>query len=325
MVSIHDVASYILHHLTQKWEGVESVQPNKMQALLYYSQAWSLAWRDEPLFNEPLEAWYYGPGNPDFYNHYKAQGQTALTQWPWGSASHLNDEERDVVERMLEFYADKDMQELFEILCEEEPFQMAYAQLEHSETGSVVIDLDTMQEYYEELADQIQEIQPAEYADELLEELLLKAPHGVALTPEQCSEIEKLEIRMQEEAEEMSLQEDLFGDELQSDEQLALEIQQLEKAKPRILKQLSPDDQVNFEEALAKLKAAAQGVMDLEEELEALSIMASKDPEAKQAGEALVEGPAAPIKKIKTDEVIDLSDFDLRSEDVWQDMSQTRH
>lgn len=32
-----------------------------VQKLLYYSQAWSLAWTGRPLFTEPIEAWRLGP------------------------------------------------------------------------------------------------------------------------------------------------------------------------------------------------------------------------------------------------------------------------
>ena len=43
MASVFDVAKYILHKLG-------TVTTWKLQKLVYYCQAWSLVWDDEPLF-----------------------------------------------------------------------------------------------------------------------------------------------------------------------------------------------------------------------------------------------------------------------------------
>ena len=54
MTSAHDVARAILDR-----NGATSLP--KLQRLLYYSQAWSLAWDGEPLFPESIRAWSDGP------------------------------------------------------------------------------------------------------------------------------------------------------------------------------------------------------------------------------------------------------------------------
>ena len=42
----------------------------KLEKLVYYSQAWSLAWDGEPLFNDDFQAWANGPVCPTlFYSH----------------------------------------------------------------------------------------------------------------------------------------------------------------------------------------------------------------------------------------------------------------
>ena len=54
MASVYDVAAFILGRLGQ-------VGAMKLQKLVYYSQAWSLVWDDQPLFSETIEAWDKGP------------------------------------------------------------------------------------------------------------------------------------------------------------------------------------------------------------------------------------------------------------------------
>jgi len=53
-VSAHDVARELRSRLG-------SAGKLKIQKLLYYAQGWSLAWRDDQLFEEPIEAWAQGP------------------------------------------------------------------------------------------------------------------------------------------------------------------------------------------------------------------------------------------------------------------------
>ena len=45
----------------------------KLQKLIYYSQAWSLVWDDEPLFPERIEAWINGPVVPELYERHKGE------------------------------------------------------------------------------------------------------------------------------------------------------------------------------------------------------------------------------------------------------------
>lgn len=53
-VSARDVALYIL-----ETEGQMGTM--KLQKLVFYSQAYSLVWFDEPIFHEDVEAWIHGP------------------------------------------------------------------------------------------------------------------------------------------------------------------------------------------------------------------------------------------------------------------------
>lgn len=45
----------------------------KLQKLLYYAQAWYLAFEDKPLFDEDFEAWVHGPTIPALFHEYQEQ------------------------------------------------------------------------------------------------------------------------------------------------------------------------------------------------------------------------------------------------------------
>jgi len=46
----------------------------KLQKLVYFAQAWNLAIKDAPLFNETIEAWKYGPVVREVYQYYMGFG-----------------------------------------------------------------------------------------------------------------------------------------------------------------------------------------------------------------------------------------------------------
>jgi uncharacterized phage-associated protein len=62
--NVYDIADYIL----QKQGSMSAM---KLQKLVYYAQAWSLAWTDTPLFNEDIQAWAKGPVVPALYYKHK--------------------------------------------------------------------------------------------------------------------------------------------------------------------------------------------------------------------------------------------------------------
>jgi uncharacterized phage-associated protein len=61
MVSAHDVA----RKLREALPGAGDV---KVQKLLYYCQGWHLAFTDEPMFDETIEAWDMGPVVADLWH-----------------------------------------------------------------------------------------------------------------------------------------------------------------------------------------------------------------------------------------------------------------
>lgn len=52
----------------------------KLQKLLYYAQAWNLAFYDKPLFDEDFEAWVHGPVVPSIFQRFKTYRWNEITE-----------------------------------------------------------------------------------------------------------------------------------------------------------------------------------------------------------------------------------------------------
>ena len=139
MVKVMDVAAYILKKL-----GPLSAM--KLHKLLYYSQAWSLVWDEQPLFSERIEAWAYGPVIPELYKHHK--GQFELSGWPDGNPENLNETQLETIDAVLEFYGDKPSFWLSELTHKEQPWRDARNGLATGEPSNEEISLGSMAEYY---------------------------------------------------------------------------------------------------------------------------------------------------------------------------------
>ena len=141
MANVFDVAQYIL-----KKSGTLTTM--KLQKLLYYSQAWSLAWDGVPLFEEEFEAWANGPVCRDLYNLHK--GVFSLSQIQEGDEKKLTDNQIETVDIVLDHYGDKSPHWLSELTHMERPWKETREE-NHCEPGEIcnaVISKDLMQDYY---------------------------------------------------------------------------------------------------------------------------------------------------------------------------------
>lgn len=65
------IANYFLEVAAA--EG-QSIDPMKLQKLVYYAHGWYAGHRGQPLINENIEAWQYGPVIPSLYHEFKPYG-----------------------------------------------------------------------------------------------------------------------------------------------------------------------------------------------------------------------------------------------------------
>ena len=57
----------------------EKLSPMKVQKLVYYAHGWCLALTDQPLINEQIEAWKFGPVIPSLYRALRHYGNAPIT------------------------------------------------------------------------------------------------------------------------------------------------------------------------------------------------------------------------------------------------------
>lgn len=138
MASAHDVAAYIL-------EDQGSTSTWKLQKLLYYSQAWHLTWRDEPLFPERIEAWANGPVVRALYAGHRKQ--FSVSEWE-GSADALSKEERKTVDAVLAAYGHLSGRQLSFLTHMEAPWRDARGDLGATERSTAEITQPAMQAFY---------------------------------------------------------------------------------------------------------------------------------------------------------------------------------
>ena len=143
MPSVHDVAAYILQKQGQ-------MTAMKLEKLVYYCQAWSLAWDEAPLFDEPIEAWANGPVVPALFSEHR--GQYFVSDWPKGDANNVSSVQIDTIKAVLNFYGDKTSQWLSDLSHSEQPWIDARAGLPSGIRGHSVISHDSMAFYYQGLS-----------------------------------------------------------------------------------------------------------------------------------------------------------------------------
>lgn len=71
------VANYLLELATHRHA---SIDPLKMQKLVYFAHGWHLALRDQPMLRDSVEAWEHGPVIPDLYHEFKRWGSWPIKQ-----------------------------------------------------------------------------------------------------------------------------------------------------------------------------------------------------------------------------------------------------
>lgn len=144
MASIIDVAKYILER-----KGTMSTM--KLQKLCYYSQAWTLAWDEKPLFEENFQAWANGPVCRELFDWHRGKFLISADDLPQLCGEHnISVTERETIDKVLEFYGNKEGHWLSELTHKERPWKEARqkANALPGDSCSEVITKESMADYY---------------------------------------------------------------------------------------------------------------------------------------------------------------------------------
>ena len=138
-----DVALYII-------ESLGAVTTLKLQMLLFFCQAFSLAWDERPLFSTDFHACDVGPKLSSIHvclaGVFKAD--SSLLD---GNPTALDEDAVDTVDHVLNVFGDKSSQWLGRTVRMHEPWRQAWETRSESEVGIKVIEKPAIQAFYSAL------------------------------------------------------------------------------------------------------------------------------------------------------------------------------
>ena len=123
----------------------------KLQKLLYYAQAWNLAFTREPLFHDPIEAWVHGPVVPSVFRKFREY------RWNKIDCAVLPVEDAQIIAHLnavLDVYGSIQATRLESLTHREEPWKSARGERPIDEPCNAIIDTDVMKRFYSSLLPQ---------------------------------------------------------------------------------------------------------------------------------------------------------------------------
>lgn len=123
MLACKDIAEYFLS--LQDEDAGDLISNMKLQKLVYYAQGYHLALYDEPLFEDRIEAWLYGPVVPNLYREYKKYGSAPIPNPEDMDFSKFNDEEREFLDEVYDVYGQFSAWKLRNMTHEDVPWRAA--------------------------------------------------------------------------------------------------------------------------------------------------------------------------------------------------------
>ncbi len=149
MAKIVPVAKYLL---TLADTSNTSLNPLKLQKLLYYCEGWTLAITDKELFpGENFQAWLHGPVNVTVYHAFnKSYGMFDPIAPPKAAPldARTSVEQRAILERVFEVYNQYTGSELEMMTHAEKPWIEARGTLEPTMHSDTIISKETMREEF---------------------------------------------------------------------------------------------------------------------------------------------------------------------------------
>jgi len=143
MANVFDVAKYTVNK-------TGAIDTWKLQKLVYYCQAWSLVWDNQPIFNERIEAWANGPVCRELYTKHKGLYEVRPESKIWDSASIdiLTSDEIDTMNAIIRDYGDMKGYELRALTHMEDPWLLARGDTPEMQACENEIIHESMRLYY---------------------------------------------------------------------------------------------------------------------------------------------------------------------------------
>ena len=143
-MSARDLAQYLV-------KKYGPIAPARLQKLLYYCQAWSLAWDNVRLFVDPIEAWATGPIMPDVWEATRASSM--VSEVPGATPIELDSDAVTTIASVMEYYGQMGAQVLSDLTHAEDPWIRARvaAGVVDGEPSNEIVSIDSIRSYYSSL------------------------------------------------------------------------------------------------------------------------------------------------------------------------------
>lgn len=145
MASVFDVAKYVINKK-------HPITTMKLQKLVYYCQAWSLAWDEVPLFQEDFEAWANGPVCPELFERHRGLFRLDADFLSDIPNYAFTEAEKETMDNVIDHYGDKSPEWLSQLTHMEYPWKNARGNTPLGEPCKTVITKESMMFYYGGLA-----------------------------------------------------------------------------------------------------------------------------------------------------------------------------
>lgn len=132
-----DVAAYILD------QGPRTALD--LQKLVYFVQAWNLAWDGVALFEDHIEAWPMGPVTPNLWQEHRNQ---AVVDHVDGNPDNLSEEARATIDAVLSFYGHMGHSKLIDMTHQDKPWLDARGDLPPDARSRRQITEQSMRRFY---------------------------------------------------------------------------------------------------------------------------------------------------------------------------------
>jgi uncharacterized phage-associated protein len=141
-ITASQVAGWLINLSHDKEAPVSNL---KLQKLLYYSQAWNLAFYKEPLFDEDFQAWVHGPVVPEIFRKYREHKWNAI---PKLEVARMKAHVREHLEEVWRVYGSLKAFDLERLTHSESPWKSARVGLAPDASSCQVISKKSMRDYY---------------------------------------------------------------------------------------------------------------------------------------------------------------------------------
>jgi uncharacterized phage-associated protein len=149
MAQLFDVCDYIIVMLEEARTPLNFL---KLHKLLYYCQAWNLAFDRGRLFNGEFQAWVHGPVSRAIYDRFSTKSLYSPVNATDIRASfdprNIEPEDRALIDAVLEKYAHLTGDQLEEMTHQEDPWKVARGNLPATARSENLIDDEIMKSYY---------------------------------------------------------------------------------------------------------------------------------------------------------------------------------